>query len=327
MRPDLLEVLGEPRTGAPYELVGAVYEGDEIVSGTLVGKSGARVPIVRGIPRFVPSEGYAGSFGAQWKLFRHVQLDSLNGGSRSEKRFDDETDFSKSKIEGRWLLDAGCGAGRFAEIAAARGARLVAVDLSSAVDATYETLKSIPGARFDVVQASIFDLPFRPETFDYAYSIGVLQHTPDPPRAMRDVLKCVKSGGKFGFTIYGRRPWTKLHGKYWLRPLTRRMPGDLLLKLIQFGMPVLFPMTDVLFRVPVLGKIARFAIPVANYVENEEFTRAQRYDETVLDTFDALSPWYDSPMTPDEAQHELETMEVQNFRFRTRIPVVVTGTR
>ena len=37
--------------------------------------------------------------------------------------------------EGKWVLDAGCGMGRFAEIALKIGAQVVALDYSNAVDA------------------------------------------------------------------------------------------------------------------------------------------------------------------------------------------------
>src|SRR6185369_2485057 len=115
-------------------------------------------------------------------------------------------------LKGRWVLDAGCGAGRFAEIAASRGADLVALDYSSAVEAAAETLRRFPNA--DVVQGNMLEPPFRPGSFQFAYSIGVIQHTPDPPRAIDRVVRCVAPGGRFGMAIYGRRPWPKLNGKY-----------------------------------------------------------------------------------------------------------------
>src|SRR5205814_6750829 len=119
-----------------------------------------------------------------------------------------------------WVLDAGCGAGRFAEVAAARGANLVALDMSSAVDAAAKTLA--PFSNVDVVQGSILDPPLKRHSMAFAYCIGVAQHTPDPPRAVSQVIGTVRPGGRFAFSIYARRPWTKLNAKYLVRPLTRR---------------------------------------------------------------------------------------------------------
>src|SRR5688572_9064622 len=43
--------------------------------------------IVRFIPRFVPAENYASSFGFQWNKFRRTQLDSHTGLPLSRERF------------------------------------------------------------------------------------------------------------------------------------------------------------------------------------------------------------------------------------------------
>src|SRR5690242_17652779 len=127
MREKLLEVLAEPMTGAALELKDAKGRGGRIEEGKLVSsKTGTVYPIVRGIPRFVPSDEYAGSFGMQWNKFREVQVDSATKSNHSRKRFDAETGWTEADLKGKWLLDAGCGAGRFAEVAAARGPNLVA---------------------------------------------------------------------------------------------------------------------------------------------------------------------------------------------------------
>jgi SAM-dependent methyltransferase len=326
MQPSLVEVLAEPRTGSPLELRVTRQVGDEIEEGELRSTAtGAVYPIVRGIPRFVPKESYADSFGKQWNLFRTTQLDAATGASYSERRFDDETGWARADLEGKLVLEAGCGAGRFAEIAAARGARLVALDLSSAVEATRETLSRYPGC--SVVQASLLDPPFRPGVFDLAYSIGVLQHTPDPTGGMAAVVRCVKPGGRFAFTAYARRPWTKLNAKYLVRPLTTRLRSDTLLRGIEKVMPVAFPVMDRVFRIPKLGRLAQFLVPVAVYVDRPEFTDEQRYQEAILDTFDMLAPRYDSPMTSGEAERALREAGAARWSFRSRVPLVVQGTR
>jgi hypothetical protein len=115
----------------------------------------------------------------------------------------------------------------------------------------------------------------------------------------------VKPGGEVAVTIYPRKPWTKLFSKYWFRPITKRMKKETLLKVIQGVMPMAFPVSDVLFRIPILGKAFMFVIPVANYVHEKQLSRQQRYAWAVLDTFDMLSPHYDQPMTEEEARKPL----------------------
>jgi hypothetical protein len=89
---------------------------------------------------------------------------------------------------------------------------------------------------------------------------------------------------------------------------------ETLLKLIEGVMPVAFPVTDVLFRIPGLGKAFMFAIPIANYVHEKQLSQDQRYAWAILDTFDMLSPYYDQPMTEAEAATALSQEGVATRR-------------
>lgn len=267
-------------------------------------------PVTNGIPRFVEPDNYASSFGLQWNLFRKEQLDSYNGTTISADRLWSETGWRPEEIKGKWVLDAGCGAGRFLDAASHSGANLVGIDISSAIDAAKANLENRDNVHF--IQASIYEMPFREGTFDFCYCIGVIQHTPDPLRSLRSIAKMIKSDGKIAVTIYERRKWyTMFYSKYWLRPFTKRMRQQTLLRMIQTIMPVAFPMTDVLFRHPLLGKAFVFALPIANYVHEKRLTRDQRYAWAVLDTFDMLSPAFDQPMTASEAQAQLSESGIE----------------
>src|SRR5262249_18601854 len=151
---------------------------------------GKSYPIVRGVPRFVESGSYAASFGKQWNWFRTVQMDSINRNGSSAEVFAQTTGWTKDDLDGRAVLDAGVGAGRFAECAARLGAELFGVDLTEAIDAAFENIGRDPGVH--LAQADIFALPFRAGTFDLAYSIGVLHHTPDTESAFASVATTVK---------------------------------------------------------------------------------------------------------------------------------------
>jgi SAM-dependent methyltransferase/uncharacterized protein YbaR (Trm112 family) len=328
MREALLEVLAEPGTGATLELRAERGNGHGIEEGTLVStETGRRYPIVRGVPRFVDSSNYTASFGMQWNAFRTVQLDTAAGGGHSRARFDAETRWDESRLRGKWVLDCGCGAGRFSEIAAAYGANLVALDMSSAVEAVRQTLSPFPNA--DVVQGSVLEPPIRRGAVDFAYCIGVAQHTPSPEGAVLQVVETVRPGGEFALTIYARRPWSKLNAKYIVRHVTKRLPEGALLGAIERLMPILFPVADRIFSVPKLGYVARFMLPVAVYPENERPTwdRDRRYREAILDTFDMLSPAFDSPMTWQEVERVLRGARAKKWEFRTTVPINVIGTR
>ncbi|HWE47680.1 MAG TPA: methyltransferase domain-containing protein [Caulobacteraceae bacterium] len=304
MRLKLLDVLACPTCKDDLACEAERSEGDAVIEGRLTCRGCAAVyPIEDAIPRFVPRENYADSFGYQWNLFRTEQIDQTNGTELSARRLWSETDWTPQQLAGRWVLDVGCGAGRFLEAAAKSGAELIGLDISSAIDAAAKTMAAAPNVH--LVQASALEPPFKHESLDFVYCIGVIQHTPDPQGVMRAIPPLLKAGGEAAVTVYERKPWTRLNGKYLVRPLTRRMKKEHLLAAIRGVMPVVFPLTDLAFRIPGLGRAFEFVIPVANYVRETALTRRQRYDWAVLDTFDMLSPYYDRPQTQGEIERAL----------------------
>lgn len=272
----------------------------------------ATFPVRARIPRFVPDEEYATSFGLQWNRFRREQLDSDTGAGLSRQRFFAETGLKESELKGMRIIEAGCGAGRFLEIASAYECEIVGVDISNAVEAAAETVRGRTNAH--VVQASILALPFKSGVFDFCYSIGVMQHTPDPSQALRALPRVVRAGGRVAVTVYERKPWTLLNAKYLIRPLTRRLNPRLLLHLVQVLVTILFPLTELLFRIPLLGRVFSFVIPIANYTRVPGLGFKQRYRAVVLDTYDMLSPAYDRPLTRAEVESALAEAGVGGVR-------------
>lgn len=135
MKIELLEFLRCPKSGQRLLLEQDNNQGQEIQTGWLVSEDGQfRYPVQKGIPRFVPESNYADNFGMQWNHFSQTQLDGFSGQPISENRFWEATDWSQSEMQDKWVLDVGCGAGRFAEVALNAGANVVALDYSSAVD-------------------------------------------------------------------------------------------------------------------------------------------------------------------------------------------------
>ncbi len=315
MRPSLIQRLACPDCqGLLSCQATAVADDDDVVTGELRCQDCQQVyPVARGIPRFVPSENYASSFGYQWNRFRQEQIDSFSGTRQSERRLRSETGWEPEWLEGKWVLDAGCGAGRFLEVASrTEECECVGIDISEAIDAAKDTLAGRPNVH--LVQASIFSLPFRPGSFDGVYCIGVIQHTPDPPRAIRSLADVVRAGGRIAVTIYERHRVTMLYSKYWLRPLTRRLSPERLLGAIKTLMPPLFALTEVLFRIPLLKRVFRFVIPVANYVDASDLSVRQRYQWAILDTFDMLAPAYDIPQRESDVVEILTERGVRDVR-------------
>jgi 2-polyprenyl-3-methyl-5-hydroxy-6-metoxy-1,4-benzoquinol methylase/uncharacterized protein YbaR (Trm112 family) len=324
MQIKLLDLLCCPKCSGELSCLTVVEEAGEIVEGKLeCAGCGSVYPIEDTIPRFVERDNYADSFGYQWNLFSRTQIDSFNGTGDSARRFYSETGWTKEGLKGKWVLDAGCGAGRFMDVVSQNECEAVGIDLSSAIDASRKNLEGRKNVH--LIQASIYDLPFKEGAFDACYCIGVIQHTPDPAKTMSCLPKFVKRGGDIAVTIYERKPWTLLYSKYWYRPVTRKMKKETLLKAVKFVMPAAFGVTNILFRIPVLKKVFKFVIPVANYVENKSLSPEQRYDWAVLDTFDMLSPAFDQPQTLAEATEALSEAGMTEIDRRPNPGVNLVG--
>ena len=211
----------------------------------------------------MPQSNYADNFGIQWNHFRQTQLDSHSGHAISAERFWLATGWKPEQLKDQWVLDAGCGAGRFAEVALLAGAKVVALDYSSAVDACYANLKYHPGLH--VVQGDIYALPFAPESFPFVYSMGVLQHTPDVAKAFAALPPIVCRGGRLCADFYWKRIRTMLHAKYLFRPLTKHMDQSRLFQLLQRWVPALLAASKALGCVPLVGRALKRIVPVADY--------------------------------------------------------------
>lgn len=306
MNPELLEILRCPVTHQPIRLEDPEYHEGKICSGWLVSEDGQhRYPIRNFIPRFVPESNYADNFGMQWNKFRQTQLDSYSGHSISTDRFWKATGWRPEDITGKWVLDAGCGAGRFAEVALLAGAKVIALDYSNAVDACYANLKAHPNLH--VVQGDIYALPFPHEFFPFVYSLGVLQHTPDVARAFAALPPMVVKGGRLCADFYWKRFRTMMHPKYLLRPITKRMQQQALFELLQKAIPILLPISQFLGGIPLLGRLLKRLVPVADYTGIYPLNSVQLKEWALLDTFDMLAPEYDNPQTAGRVRIWFET--------------------
>jgi SAM-dependent methyltransferase len=157
---------------------------------------------VRGIPRFGALEelgadkaATAENFGWQWQHF--VQSDELYADQFLGWIAPVRPEFFQDKV----VLEGGCGKGRHTQLAASWGARdVVGVDLSEAVETAFAATRKLKNAH--IVQADIYHLPFA-RVFDYAFSVGVLHHLPDPHAGFRSLAAKVKDDGYLSAWVYG----------------------------------------------------------------------------------------------------------------------------
>jgi SAM-dependent methyltransferase len=115
-------------------------------------------------------------------------------------------------FQGKRVLDAGCGIGRWAVGLLQLGCEVVATDFSEhAVERTRENVAAFctpdEAARLETMQADILDLPadLASDRFDLAFSFGVLHHTGDTRRALAAIADLVVPDGALFVYLYGKR--------------------------------------------------------------------------------------------------------------------------
>ena len=257
--------------------------------------TGIVYPVINGIPRFCSPENYSESFGYQWNIFDTTQLDVHSGSDLSEVRFYASTGWDPEMLSCSTVLEVGSGAGRFSEVFLRTTTGVLhSVDYSIAVDANRRN-NAAYGERLQLAQASIYELPFADNSFDKVFCLGVLQHTPSFCDSVAALISKTRVGGEIVVDFYAIKGWyTKIHSKYLLRPLTKRLPKPLLLKLIRLNIRWMLVLFDLLCFL-CLGALTRF-IPITDvrgFPRN--LSPAQRREWAVMDTFDAFSPEFDNP--------------------------------
>lgn len=301
MKRELLEWLNCSDCGAAELTLAVAEEVDgEVKAGRLACRCGRSAPIKNYIPRFVRDDGYVGNFSFEWDVHRRTQLDSANGTRESELRFAAAMDFPLTDLKGKVVLDVGCGAGRFAEIALKYGGTVVGVDLSYAVDAAFANMRRHP--RMHIAQADVFELPFKGGSFDLIYSLGVLHHTPDPRKALVRLVPLLKPGGRIAVQLYPayNRAYV-LATEFW-RKLTTRLPIRALYALSHLAVPLYF-----VYRIPGLYHIGCATLPICMH---------PCWRWRVLDTFDLYSPKFQSHHTHYEVFNWFEEAGLEQIKVR-----------
>ena len=327
MKRRLLELLVCPRCGS-RELALDAPRGDsgparlEIETGILrCGSCDRCFPIVGGIPRLLPDSwdehreriatsmaptGVAGDsreirdFRArQGAIRRCFDFEWLHHRATDQREslelFRRHTGLGPAELAGKRVLDAGCGVGRFLEIAAAGGAEVVGMDLSRAVEGAWR--QAGHPERTHLVQGDILRPPFAPESFDVIFSIGVLHHTTDTRSAFRALVPLLKPGGRIAVWVYRRfQPEIEvgLHKRAFelvsqmvsdgTRVITTRLPHGLLRYLCYAAVPLGWLRLQIGTR-PVLKHLLWPLLlpPVSSHPD---------WRVRVRDTFDWLSPKY-----------------------------------
>ena len=105
------------------------------------------------------------------------------------------------------VLDAGCGSGKFSCTLARLGAqKVIGVDLGhkGLVFARDQAVKVSYGQRIDYLCGSLLDLPLPDASVDLIWSNGVVHHTIDYERCIREFSRVLKPSGILFLYVNGR---------------------------------------------------------------------------------------------------------------------------
>jgi SAM-dependent methyltransferase len=265
MKDALLPLLACPQCSADLEISIDRRDATEVMEGALKCTACAKVyPITRGIPRFAieqteVQEKTAEAFGYEWTRYSELA-------ARYRKQFLDWLrPVDEGFFKGKYVLEGGCGKGRHTALAAEFGvAGIVSIDLSVAVEAAYANTRHLPNAH--IVQGDLNHPPVK-RAFDYAFSIGVLHHLPDPERGFKALVSKLKPGGAMSAWVYGRE------GNGWIvhvvtpirEHVTSHLPHALLDGLSGLLTVPLYAATTLVYR-PTRNSSAGKALPYAPYL-------------------------------------------------------------
>jgi 2-polyprenyl-3-methyl-5-hydroxy-6-metoxy-1,4-benzoquinol methylase len=183
----------------------------------------------------------------------------------------------REAFAGMTVLDAGCGNGRWSHAFARLGAKVTAIDQSASVVAELEERwraePNLVARKADLLEP----LPFG-AAFDLVWCYGVAHHTGDTRRAVENVAKAVKPGGRIFLMIYGEP----------------RSESEF----------------DEINRYVALRRATKFM----NFAEKKAYLEARFPPELVHGYFDATSPTVNDLHRLDEIESWLRASGFQNVR-------------
>lgn len=140
----------------------------------------------------------------------------------------------RNMFAGKRCLDAGCGNGRGSLFMLLGGAEHVSsLDFSHKnIESTTRFLTEFGYTNFTARQATLEDIPFADQSFDFVWCNGVVMHTQNPNRCLSELARVLKTGGGAWLYIYGSG------GVYWrliqlIRDLVREIPAETCIEVLR----------------------------------------------------------------------------------------------
>jgi 2-polyprenyl-6-hydroxyphenyl methylase/3-demethylubiquinone-9 3-methyltransferase len=110
-------------------------------------------------------------------------------------------------LEGKRVLDVGCGGGILSESMAERGAEVMGIDLGEKALKVAQLHQLESGAKVEYRLVAVEALAEeQPESFDVVTCMEMLEHVPDPAAVVQACARLVKPGGRVFFSTLNRNP-------------------------------------------------------------------------------------------------------------------------
>jgi len=141
-------------------------------------------------------------FGTLWE---DRSLDKELNATKTLKGIYARSKMSTRIFKNKEVLDMGCGSGRFTAAFSKLGAKsVIGVDkgkLGLNIARIYAKKNNIKNVKY--INASVLNLPFKNEKFDYIFCKGVLHHTGNLEKGLEEFNRVMKKGGAGFLYLYG----------------------------------------------------------------------------------------------------------------------------
>lgn len=255
------------------------------------------------------------SFGQEWSKFNYFDEEEIE--SIGKEYFDI---VGNEMLKGKYVLDVGCGSGRWTKYVCQKAAFVEAIDPSSAVFAAAKLLKEQKNVR--ITQAEAEAIPFKDETFDFVFSLGVLHHIPDTAKALENCVHKVKKGGYFLVYLYyaldnrGFLYKTLFYISNLIRRIVTILPSvikkvvcDILAIIIYMPFILLLRLVKAIFP----GKAWYKSIPLAYYVDKS-------FNVIRNDALDRFGTPLEQRFTKEEIEAMMKKAGLDNIVFSENAP-------
>jgi SAM-dependent methyltransferase/uncharacterized protein YbaR (Trm112 family) len=259
------------------------------------------------------------SFSTEWDQVREDDRAWGRDLSTRYQEFITRLDLKSPELEGKWILDAGCGHGEVFRSLLDSRVDLVGMDLSFSVDAVKKLVEDrhedVVAGHY-LVQGNIHSIPFKQDAFDYIFCDGVLHHTPDTYKGFQCITGTLKDRGKCFIMVYSNDHKKRIHRLInriidRTRGIRTRMPHFLLMVLS--GM---------------LAPLHWITVNLINLATGKKKYRRRTLRETRLSLFDAFSPLYDWHHSTDEVKGWYNSLHYRDIKktFFNHSGIGIVGT-